>query len=385
MRCWALDVQTFCPSRTQWSPSRVAFVLRPARSLPAPGSENSWQQNSSARRKRRTNRSCCSGVPKTAMVGATSWVVTEKSSWSFGTSNSASSMVKARSWAGVSPPPPNFVGEAMAPKPASIFSWCQATCSARSLRSTSGSRSWNTVTSKTPSPDWRIVFERRGRVDWSHCLGPACERGEIFHLRPTVLQRHWGHRFLVLVTGPPHQLFAEYSKLGLDDEGGPELAAAGRSGHPGRAARFLRAERGARLRRALGAAAPLLPASPDLRLLGTSGPRHPGAVPQHHVRPRDLDRGCRLDVVADVGTSVLVAGYHRPVDLAQRLSTIDILSEGRLIAGFSVGWSDDEHAPDGRRPADPGSPVRRADRRAPGLLGAGPGVVRGPLLRHPRS
>ena len=45
----------------------------------------------------------------------------------------------------------------------------------------------------------------------------------------------------------------------------------------------------------------------------------------------------------DVGTSVLVAGYHRPVDLAQRLSTIDILSEGRLIAGFSVGWSDDEH------------------------------------------
>lgn len=45
-----------------------------------------------------------------------------------------------------------------------------------------------------------------------------------------------------------------------------------------------------------------------------------------------------------VGTSVLVAGYHRPVDLAQRLATIDLLSEGRLIVGFSVGWSDDEHA-----------------------------------------
>ena len=45
-----------------------------------------------------------------------------------------------------------------------------------------------------------------------------------------------------------------------------------------------------------------------------------------------------------VGTSVLVAGYHRPLDLAQRLATIDILSEGRLIVGFSVGWSDDEHA-----------------------------------------
>ncbi len=46
---------------------------------------------------------------------------------------------------------------------------------------------------------------------------------------------------------------------------------------------------------------------------------------------------------AIVGTSILVAGLHRPVDLAQRLSTIDLLSEGRLVAGFSVGWSDEEH------------------------------------------
>lgn len=44
-----------------------------------------------------------------------------------------------------------------------------------------------------------------------------------------------------------------------------------------------------------------------------------------------------------IGTSVLVAGYHRPVDLAQRLATLDVISEGRLIVGFSVGWSDDEH------------------------------------------
>ena len=44
-----------------------------------------------------------------------------------------------------------------------------------------------------------------------------------------------------------------------------------------------------------------------------------------------------------VGTSILVAGLHRPVALAQRLSTIDVLSGGRLVAGFSVGWSDEEH------------------------------------------
>ena len=44
-----------------------------------------------------------------------------------------------------------------------------------------------------------------------------------------------------------------------------------------------------------------------------------------------------------VGTSILVAGLHRPVALAQQLATIDLLSEGRLVAGFSVGWSDEEH------------------------------------------
>jgi probable F420-dependent oxidoreductase len=44
-----------------------------------------------------------------------------------------------------------------------------------------------------------------------------------------------------------------------------------------------------------------------------------------------------------LGTSILVAGLHRPVALAQQLSTIDLLSEGRLVAGFSVGWSDEEH------------------------------------------
>jgi probable F420-dependent oxidoreductase len=44
-----------------------------------------------------------------------------------------------------------------------------------------------------------------------------------------------------------------------------------------------------------------------------------------------------------VGTGILVGGYHRPVELAQRLATLDVLSQGRLIAGLSVGWSKDEH------------------------------------------
>ena len=60
----------------------------------------------------------------------------------------------------------------------------------------------------------------------------------------------------------------------------------------------------------------------------------------------------------EVGTSVLVAGYHRPVQLAQRLATVDLLSDGRLTVGFSVGWSDDEHA---QMDVDPRSRGRRLD------------------------
>jgi probable F420-dependent oxidoreductase len=44
-----------------------------------------------------------------------------------------------------------------------------------------------------------------------------------------------------------------------------------------------------------------------------------------------------------IGTGILVGGYHRPVELAQRLATLDVLSNGRLIVGLSVGWSKDEH------------------------------------------
>jgi probable F420-dependent oxidoreductase len=43
-----------------------------------------------------------------------------------------------------------------------------------------------------------------------------------------------------------------------------------------------------------------------------------------------------------LGTSVLDIPYYNPVLLARRLTTIDILSKGRLRVGFGVGWSPDE-------------------------------------------
>jgi len=43
-----------------------------------------------------------------------------------------------------------------------------------------------------------------------------------------------------------------------------------------------------------------------------------------------------------LGTSILDLPYYNPVLLARRLSTIDVLSAGRLRVGFGLGWSQDE-------------------------------------------
>ena len=43
-----------------------------------------------------------------------------------------------------------------------------------------------------------------------------------------------------------------------------------------------------------------------------------------------------------LGTSVLDMPYYNPVMLARRLTTIDILSNGRLGVGLGLGWSKDE-------------------------------------------
>ncbi len=44
-----------------------------------------------------------------------------------------------------------------------------------------------------------------------------------------------------------------------------------------------------------------------------------------------------------LGTSVLVAPLHNPVVLAKQLTSIDVLSQGRLVVGLGLGWSDDEY------------------------------------------
>jgi probable F420-dependent oxidoreductase len=44
-----------------------------------------------------------------------------------------------------------------------------------------------------------------------------------------------------------------------------------------------------------------------------------------------------------LGTSVVDMLFHNPVILARRFATLDVVSEGRAIAGLGIGWSKDEY------------------------------------------
>jgi probable F420-dependent oxidoreductase len=48
-----------------------------------------------------------------------------------------------------------------------------------------------------------------------------------------------------------------------------------------------------------------------------------------------------------LGTSVVDMLFHNPLILSKRLATLDILSNGRAIAGLGIGWSRDEYQASG--------------------------------------
>lgn len=55
-----------------------------------------------------------------------------------------------------------------------------------------------------------------------------------------------------------------------------------------------------------------------------------------------------------LGTSILVAALHTPIQLAKELATIDQISGGRVIAGLGTGWATDELQATGATRADRG-------------------------------
>jgi len=44
-----------------------------------------------------------------------------------------------------------------------------------------------------------------------------------------------------------------------------------------------------------------------------------------------------------LGTCIIDMLFHNPITLAKEFTTIDILSDGRTICGFGIGWSKDEY------------------------------------------
>ena len=88
------------------------------------------------------------------------------------------------------------------------------------------------------------------------------------------------------------------------------------------------------------------------RLLWPIDPKTPypvtpdGSLPEQYkysLDPLDvLTFAAAVTTKIRLGPSVLDIPYYNPVTLARRLSTIDILSKGRLNVGLGLGWSPDE-------------------------------------------
>ena len=104
------------------------------------------------------------------------------------------------------------------------------------------------------------------------------------------------------------------------------------------------------------------------RLLWPLNPQTPYAATPDGTLPVEfqnvLDPLTTLAYVAGVtkrillGTSIIDIFFQNPVVLAKRFATLDILSEGRTIAGLGIGWSKDEYEASGVPYKDKGT---RAD------------------------
>lgn len=84
-----------------------------------------------------------------------------------------------------------------------------------------------------------------------------------------------------------------------------------------------------------------------------------GAIPEHYRTIADpliaLTVAATVTTTVRLGASVLVGPWYPPVQLARQLTTIDAVSDGRLLPGFGVGWSPDEYCASGARFEDRGA------------------------------
>jgi probable F420-dependent oxidoreductase len=78
---------------------------------------------------------------------------------------------------------------------------------------------------------------------------------------------------------------------------------------------------------------------------------------------------------ARLGSSVFVAPWYPPVQLARQLTSIDVISGGRLLPGFGIGWSPEEYQA-------AGAPFRRRGAQLDELLDALEALWTANPIRH---
>ena len=95
-------------------------------------------------------------------------------------------------------------------------------------------------------------------------------------------------------------------------------------------------------------------------------PSGSGAAAGGRPMPDPLDTLAYVAAVSQkvkLGTSVVIAPLHSPAVLAKRVSTIDNLSDGRMILGLGIGWQREEYEA-------VGAPFRQRGARLEECIGA---------------
>ncbi|MGE4650257.1 MAG: TIGR03619 family F420-dependent LLM class oxidoreductase [Myxococcota bacterium] len=86
----------------------------------------------------------------------------------------------------------------------------------------------------------------------------------------------------------------------------------------------------------------------DPKLGGIEGGQQPTGSGGHWLDPIVvLSMWAALTTHTRLMTGILIAGIRRPASLAKALSTLDVLSEGRLDIGVGVGWQREEYEANG--------------------------------------
>src|SRR6266568_8686871 len=82
---------------------------------------------------------------------------------------------------------------------------------------------------------------------------------------------------------------------------------------------------------------------PTVNTSSYPGGRFPHAPETPYLEPvAVLAAAAMCTVRARIGSSVFILGHRHPLVMAKMLTTIDALSNGRLICGVGVGWWEEE-------------------------------------------